>query len=1202
MVSSLLQFLDQPALSRLSDAAPGAPVALTGLSETLAHWTAAALAQKTGRRVLLILPNDLAAVRAYESASQLGGDGVCCLNGAQIDLTRGAVSQEQTWRRLDALTRIVQGGVSLLCASLDALTMRMGNPEEFRAGTLRLRVGDRLPPEELLARLIRVGYERVKMVEGRGQCARRGDIVDVFPPCGANAWRIEYFDDEIDSIRSIDVLSQRTLERAESALLSPAAEVILPEALRGEAAGRMRRALEALNPDPVAAETEEDLPPLPEDEEEPVSVTRQAELDRRLAALQADAELVAQGLPFRRIRAWLPVLDPEGMTGLLDWYKPQLILLWEPETLRLRTADKRASYAQDLTAAIERGEAVQALEPLYCDWDEVFQSLQTLPCVLCSSLLRSQGGFQPKAVENLHATALDGYHGQIAILAKDLKNWRAQNWTVLLLSGGAARGQRLSGALHELGVEARFLQEDESPDAQAISILPLSMAHGFLWPDASLAVVSDADIWGASYRKSKSRRNEGQKLSTFTELHPGDYVVHEDNGIGIFQGITRMFAGGAWQDYMAIQYAGSDRLYVPVDQFQRIQRYIGNPSQPPKINKLGGAEWRRQKSKVKEGLRKIAFDLTALYARRMREPGHAFPPDTPWQREFEDHFPYELTPDQEQSVREITQDMEAPHNMDRLLVGDVGYGKTEVSLRAAFKAVMDGKQVALLAPTTILAQQHYRTIVQRFEGFPIRADVLSRFRTPKEQKQVLADLSIGKIDILVGTHRLLAKDVKFKDLGLLIVDEEQRFGVQHKEIIKNMKSQMDVLTLSATPIPRTLHMSMIGIRDMSVLETPPEDRLPVQTHVIEYSDALVREAILRELSRGGQVYFLYNRVQSIERFYQRLSALVPEARIGVAHGQMREQALEDVMMDFYAGSYDILLCTTIIESGLDIPTANTLIVFDADRFGLSQLYQLRGRVGRSSQQAYAYFTVREDKILSETAEQRLSAIREFTEFGAGFRIALRDLEIRGAGDILGPEQHGHLATVGYETYCKLMEETMIEAKGIPSRSELETRVGLNVDAYLPNDYVEDEMQRMEIYRRIASLRTESDRMDITDELVDRYGEPPEVVQRLLDVSQFRAMLSRLGITQARREGGALMMRVDSRFVPDPLLLMQAMWETDRRLTVPQRPQNTLLWKGSWADDTTLLKEAIPVFRRLLARLDELEAEQKKKTAQEGSDS
>ena len=813
--------------------------------------------------------------------------------------------------------------------------------------------------------------------------------------------------------------------------------------------------------------------------------------------------------------------------------------------------------------------------------------------VTCCDLLRGMGGIRPEVTLNLNSQGIAGYGSQVRPLAQDCANWLEKGWTVALLTGGVSRGKRLLQSLGEQDIKAVLNEEDLRLTPGKVTLLPVSLSHGFVWPEAELAVVSDTDIWGSGYRKSKSRRTAGEKISAFTELKPGDYVVHEHHGVGIFQGTVHMQNDGAYHDYLLISYAGTDKLYVPVEQLQSVQRYIGNPNQPPKLNRIGGGDWEKQKAKVREGLRKLAFDLVALYARRSKETGYAFSPDTPWQREFEDQFPYELTPDQAQSVKEITADMESARNMDRLLCGDVGYGKTEVSLRAAFKAIMDNKQVAILAPTTILAQQHYNTCLKRFAGFPVRIEVLSRFRTAKEQKTLLAELKDGKIDLLVGTHRLLAKDVQFNRLGLLIVDEEQRFGVGHKEIIKQMKSQVDVLTLSATPIPRTLHMSMVGIRDMSLLETPPEDRIPVQTHVVEYSDALVRDAILRELSRGGQVYFLYNRVNTIEQFYQRLKALVPEARIGVAHGQMREHGLEDVMMDFYQGSYDVLLCTTIIESGLDVPTANTLFVYDADRFGLSQLYQLRGRVGRSSRQAYAYFTVRQDRMLSETAQQRLAAIREFTEFGSGFRIAMRDLEIRGAGNLLGPEQHGHLETVGYEMYCKLMEETLSEAKGLEVLPELNTRVDLRVDAFLPDSYIRDDRQRMEMYRRVAAITGDEDRGDIIDELVDRFGDTPAVVDTLLDVSQLRYLCSRFGIVHVQHRQDMLTMQIDEHYAPDPLLLVKAMQKTSPRLVLTQSVPTYLNLKDVKGTDYDALKAGLMIMRRLSGNLDRLKAEQEK---------
>ena len=1196
-----------PGEEELLSARAGQAVALTGVNGTLAA-VLACRAASAGRKVLLIMENDLRASRAADDARQLSG-AAAFLPGGEIDLTRAAGSLESSWRRLEALSAVSTGSVSILCTSAEAMAQRMGRPEPFRKISLTLRSGDRIQPSELTMRLVQMGYERVGMVEGKGQFALRGSILDVYPPALSQGIRMEFFDDEIDSLREFDCISQRSLGAAASVLLTPAVEALLDADEYTPAAQRMKKALEEIGATRTAALPEglPELPPLPDDDDDAMlfdqvvapalreakyTAAEQTEIDRRLSRLMEDAECLEGGVPFRRTRAWITVLTDRTAT-VCDWFRPDLILLCEPDRLRTRIEERNNGFAEDLASAMARGEAVQAQETLWTTWDDVRAKTAGAPVGVLTEMLLGLGGIRPDRTADTGAAGISGYGGQIRALKNDLARWRADGYRITLLSGGASRGKRLEESLKELGETAVFCPEPREAEPGEAVILPMTLRSGFLLKNSLVAVISDADIWGEGYRKSKSRKYSGERISTFTDLKEGNYVVHEDHGVGIYRGMTRIQSEGTWRDYLLIQYDGNDKLYVPVEQLERVQRYIGNPGAAPKLNRLGGGEWARQKGKVKESLKTLAFDLKALYAERSRETGYAFGPDTAWQREFEDEFPYELTADQAQSVKEIAADMESRRNMDRLLCGDVGYGKTEVSLRAAFKAIADNKQAALLAPTTILVQQHYNTVVKRFRNTGARIDYLSRFRTPKEQKEVLQKLEAGEIDFIIGTHRLLAKDVKFKDLGLLIVDEEQRFGVAHKEAIKNMKRQVDVLTLSATPIPRTLHMSMTGIRDMSVLETPPEDRIPVQTVVTEYSDALIRDAILREIGRGGQVYFLYNRVRSIETFYERLRTLVPEAHIGVAHGQMREHQLEDVMMDFYAGNYDVLLCTTIIENGLDVPGANTLIVFDADRFGLSQLYQLRGRVGRSNRQAYAYFTVRTDKILTETAQQRLSAIREFTEFGAGFRIAMRDLEIRGAGNILGPEQHGHLAAVGYDMYCRLMEETLAEVQGKRETKDLETRVDLRVDAFLSTDYVSEEKQRMEMYKRIASIASDDERADVTDELIDRYGELPPAAETLLDVSQLRALCNRIGVSTVSRGKDGLVMKLDENHVPDPEVFLAAIQETDRRLSLSARPPYRLQLKCSAEKDTDLLDEGLKVIRKLTARISKLLEEKKK---------
>ena len=1204
MSTSILKSISVPGIEKLWETAPGKATAVAGVNQTLAAVIACLAAEK-GKKVLLVADNDLKAARAADDVRQLTGEG-CCLPGGEIDLTRAAGSLESSWRRLEALSAVTEGSVRILCAGAEAMAQRMGRPEPFKKICMTLKPGDVVPPADLTRRLTRMGYDRVGMVEGKGQFAQRGAILDVYPPALSQGLRIEFFDDEIDGIREFDCISQRSLGEVKEAALTPACEALLEEDEYAEAARRMREAVGEMPEEEGGSDNLfDDLPPLPDDDddaavfdakiapkirEKQYQEQKELEADRRMERLRADAESLEAGIPFRRMRAWLPVLTDKTAT-VCDWFRPDLVLLLEPDRLRNRTEERLQGFAEDLQSAMTRHEAVAGQERLLKSWDEVKKELNEYPKGLLTEILLGLGGIRPDDTVTIEATGLQGYGGQMKALKNDMTLWREHGYRIWLLSGGSSRGKRLEESLRELNEQAVFSENQKIVKPGEAVILPITLSGGFVIAGKDgvpgTAVVSDADIWGEGYRRSKSRKHSGERISTFTDLKVGDYVVHEDHGVGIYQGITRIQSEGCWHDYLLIHYGGNDKLYVPVEQLERVQRYIGNPNQAPKLNRLGGGEWARQKGKVKESLKTLAFDLKALYAERTQNTGHAFSPDTAWQREFEDEFPWELTPDQAQSVQEIREDMESDRNMDRLLCGDVGYGKTEVSLRAAFKAITDNKQVALLAPTTILVQQHYNTIVKRFRHTGARIDFLSRFRTPAEQREVIAKLAAGDIDLIVGTHRLLGKDVQFKDLGLLIVDEEQRFGVAHKEIIKNMKRQVDVLTLSATPIPRTLHMSMTGIRDMSVLETPPEERIPVQTVVTEYSDALIRDAVLREISRGGQVYFLYNRVRSIGSFYERLRALVPEARIGVAHGQMREHQLEDVMMDFYNGNYDVLLCTTIIENGLDVPTANTLIVYDAERFGLSQLYQLRGRVGRSNRQAYAYFTVRADHILTETAQQRLTAIREFTEFGAGFRIAMRDLEIRGAGNILGPEQHGHLATVGYDMYCKLMEETLNEVQGRTTARELETRVDLRVDAFLPPEYVAEEKQRMEMYKRIASIVTDEDRADVTDELIDRYGALPPAAETLLDVSQLRALCNRLGVSSVSRGKEGLIMKLDERFVPDPACLLQAISETDGRLVLSARAPARMILKVINSQEQELLLEALKVIRKLTKRIDEL---------------
>ncbi len=1149
-----------PAWTALFDRLSAAScLSLTGMAEGEKPFFAAALAHAARRPVLFVSPTELTAKRHAQDIGRLG-IAAAALPSRDVQFSRAASSRESTWQRLQVLQDAIQGQVEVLCVSAEAALDRCPDAKRFESASFPLTEGGRIAPAALIDRLLHLGYERVPMVEGRGQCAMRGAIADVFPPTELDALRIEFFDDEIDSIRRFDTISQRSIERVKDIWVTPASECILCDS--GAAAARFEEAVrEHADVENAPAPKRDGMDALDDffqtiDSEEAAAElaaaaildeTEKPETPSRIKHHLDDAATIRAGHPIRTAPMWLNVLCAD--TAAVDAYLSRpIILVDQPDQVLTRAKAKHNAFLGEWQEAALRGDSFPAQRELLLPYAELLSSLKRHAVLLLSDLTRGLGQFEPTDALPFPSEPVMPYQGRLEPLAKDIASWREHGCAVALLTGGEARGRRLLRALEQQNVAAKYLETADKPlEPGEVVLLPISVHKGFRNAAAGLCVVSDSDLYGSAYQRVQKHHAAGEHIASFTDLKTGDYVVHELHGIGIYDGVVQLSTEGVTRDYLLIRYLGSDKLYVPTDQFDRVQKFIGAENSPPKLNRLGSGAWEKQKSKVKAGLKELAFDLAALYATRQKQSGFAFSRDLPWQREFEELFPYELTEDQQKSVEQIFADMESSRSMDRLLCGDVGYGKTEVALRAAFKAVLDGKQVAILAPTTILVQQHYNTMKKRFAGFPVTCEMLSRFRTPKEQREIIAKLADGKIDVIVGTHRLLAKDVRFKDLGLLVIDEEHRFGVNHKETIKHMKTKVDVLTLTATPIPRTLHMSLTGIRDMSLLETPPEERLPVKTYVTPYDDSIVANAIRHEMARGGQVYFLYNRVYTIERMFARLQALVPEARIAVAHGQMRENALEDVMLDFYAGAYDVLLCSTIIESGLDVPEANTLIVFDADRFGLSQLYQLRGRVGRSSRQAYAYLTVRRDKLLSEAAEKRLTAIREFTEFGAGYRIAMRDLEIRGAGDVLGPQQSGQLSAVGYDMYVKLMEQAVHEVQGIKDVPELDTRVELKLDAYLPESLVQDERLRIEVYKRIAMIEDEDSRLDVEAELIDRFGDIPEPVENLVRVARLRSVTRRLGINHLFLRPDGIHMRLEPKHLPDPMALYTAATETDKRI-------------------------------------------------------
>lgn len=1191
----------QPEFLRLEQAyrAGRTPLMIYGLSEGQKAHVLCALEQE---RALVLVTHTLPQAHMLAAdVAALSGRRTGVLPPREQQLFRAAAaSRELSAQRIRTLYGWATGEIDVLVAPVDALLQSVMPREEFAGHTLKITTGARQAQEELSAVLVAAGYHREEMVEAPGQFALRGGIVDIFPMQEEWPSRIEFFDDEVDSIRTFDPDTQRSREKREALSVLPALEVIpgdaaweraktqLASAVR-EGKRRQKRRFDQLEKE----RARDAFPEMEGDEAAPDQETAQdnSYIDAALRLEQlakAMTEAVTAREPFQGMEHYLGLFY-EQPASLLAWRENVAVALDEPARIRERAQDVALTFSEMLTMQLEQGQALPAIAKGQRSYEQLLGEIALCPVMAFQGLVRAVPELHARETFQFLVRSVPAFPGRIELLAEEIRAWHAQQYAVLLLAGEKARGKHLQSALLDQGVEAVYAEGLERPlQSGEIVILPLGLSHGFEYPQAKFAVIATGEVLSAPRQQKSTLRSrhagKGQKIgSLFTDLKVGDYVVHELHGVGLYHGIQRITVEGKSRDYLDLSFAGGDKLFVPTDQMDRVQKYIGvDEGAAPKLSRIGGSEWKRTKKKVSQSVALLAEDLVALYAQRAQTPGYAFSPDTPWQREFEDNFPYQETADQLACIEEIKRDMESPRPMDRLLCGDVGYGKTEVAVRAAFKAVADSKQVAFLVPTTILAQQHYNTLVQRLGDLPVRCEVLSRFKTAAEQKDILRRLASGQVDIIVGTHRLLGKDVRFKDLGLLIVDEEQRFGVAHKEKIKKLKKNIDVLTLSATPIPRTLHMSMIGIRDLSVLENPPEERYPVQTYVIEYNEALVREAVNRELSRGGQVYMVYNRVAGIDRFAARLRGLMPGVRIGVAHGQMPEGALEDAMMAFMNHEIDLLLCTTIIENGLDIPTTNTIIVCDSERLGLSQLYQLRGRVGRSNRLAYAYFTYRPDRIMSEVAEKRLRAIREFTEFGSGFKVAMRDLEIRGAGNLVGAQQHGHMAAVGYEMYVKLIEEAVQALGGGPKEEKRpETQVEARVDAFIPSNYIRGEAGRIAMYQRIAAIASREEMDDVIDEIIDRYGDPPEPVMGLLAVALARTLATKMGAQKLSVKPGfaTLLFYEDAKLDPQALFEVLGRYKGRAKLSAAVPPSLQLRGKDATAE--ALLEEMTRLMEEVL---------------------
>ena len=856
------------------------------------------------------------------------------------------------------------------------------------------------------------------------------------------------------------------------------------------------------------------------------SVKDKERTERLRKTINKNIEMLNETGTFETIDSYLPYFYEKSET-LFDYLDNFTFILDGSNRSFGKIDSTYLEFSENYEVSLQRGDILPSQANLLVEKDQLLDELKGNTDIILEQFEQSIDKINSIDKIEIRGTTLSNYQGQLDYLIEDIQSKKREDYRIIILSGTRVRGERLVNTLRDRGIESSYCEEISGILPGQIIITFGNLLNGFECKDIKICVISDKEVFGEAKRKlNKKRANKKgvSKIKSFTELKPGDYVVHVNHGIGVYKGIKQIDAAGNKRDYLDIVYDRGDKLYLPVEQLDMIQKYIGSEGKNPKVNKLGSNEWQKAKSKVRTSINKIAEDLVKLYAARSTIKGHKFSKDTQWQRQFEDEFPYQETPDQLSSLEEIKKDMESDKSMDRLLCGDVGYGKTEVAVRAAFKAVMDGKQVAFLVPTTILAEQHYKNLIKRFSDFPIKIDMISRFRTAKEQKATLQATKEGNVDILIGTHKLVSKEIAFKDLGLLIVDEEQRFGVAQKEKIKNMKKIVDVLTLSATPIPRTLHMSLTGVRDISVIETPPEERYPIQTYVVEQNDQLIRDAIMRELSRGGQVYFVYNRVENIDKMAAYIQDLVPESKVTVAHGQMTERQLENEILSFMAKESDILVCTTIIETGIDIQNVNTIIIFDADKMGLSQLYQLRGRVGRSNRIAYAYLIYTKDKVLTEIAEKRLKALKDFTELGSGFKIAMRDLEIRGAGNIMGSSQHGHMATVGYDLYCRMLEDTVKLIKGEIDSEPIETTIELKVDAYIPTSYIEDEMQKIEIYKKIATIENIDEYSEIKEELEDRYSTIPESVYNLMDIAYIKSKAKSMMIEEIKEVGNRVLFK------------------------------------------------------------------------------
>ncbi len=1069
------------------------PVYVTGLSAISKAQFISALAgdEKTA---LVLTPDEASAARLCEDINAFLGGGAHVYPARDVSFyDMESVSREYEHARLRVLGLCAREAPAERCrvviASAEAALQYTIPPDVLEENTTLLSAGDEIPMEKLVATLLAAGYQRVDQVEGVCCFAQRGGLVDVYPPDSPCPVRIEFWGDEIDSINRFDIEDQRRTELVDSITITPAREVLLPPA--EVLSGRLQRA---------------------------AALLKGKQQEKARAELAKDIERISGGLSPASSDRYLPLIYERPAT-LFNYLSEGLVFVSEFTGHReaLRALEKQ--WSEDLKLLLEEGILFRGCDRFAMDFTDYCGELRQAPTIMLDSFMHSPNELPPKSLIPARPVQLSNWSGEISTLDETLRDYVDRGYCCAVLAGTAKYAAAVTEDLRQRGFNA-LLKDDAGPlKPGSVYVIPGSVSAGVEYPQLKFAIISHTKTAARTGKRRRAKKS-GEEIRSLSDLTPGDYVVHISHGIGLFEGIVKRDIHGVVKDYIKIRYAGTDALFIPVTQLDLVSKYIGpHEDSSVRLSKLNSAEWGKTRARVKKAVKEMAGELIKLYAARMKAEGYAFSEDTDWQHDFEERFPYDETGDQLRCVEEIKHDMEQPRPMERLLCGDVGFGKTEVAIRAAFKCVMDSKQCAVLVPTTILAWQHYQTFLSRMDGFPIKVEMLSRFRTPRQQEEIVGKLRRGEIDIIIGTHRLVQKDVVFRDLGLCIIDEEQRFGVAHKEKLKELKSSVDVLTLSATPIPRTLNMAMSGLRDMSVIEEAPMDRYPVQTYVLEHDWGVVTEALRKELRRGGQAFYLHNRIDNIVTCAARINNLIPEARVAVAHGRMSEEDISEVWRQLLDHEVDILVCTTIIEAGVDVPNCNTLIIENADMMGLSQLYQIRGRVGRSNRRAFAYFTFTKDKEVSDVATKRLTAIRDFTSFGSGFKIAMRDLEIRGAGNILGSRQHGHMEAVGYEMYMKLLNEAIAEEKGEkPAQEHTECMVDIRLNAHIPESYIGNLSQRIDIYKKIAGIQTREDALDVTDELIDRYGEPPLSVKGLIDVAMLRNLASSLGIYEINQKG------------------------------------------------------------------------------------